>query len=293
MPPDAPKLLDRVRATIRVKHYSRKTEKTYVSWIRRFILFHGKRHPAEMGEREIEAFLSYLAVHGKVAAATQNQALNAILFLYRAVLGQQLEESIQAVRAKRPQRVPAVLSQQEARRVIDAMSGTPQLVVKLLYGCGLRLMEGLQLRLKDIDFERGEITVRDGKGAKDRVTMLPTSVTPTLQEHLRRVKTIHEADLAKGRGRVALPYALARKYPNADREWGWPYVFPATGSYQDAQTGEWRRYHLHETTVQKAMKKALGLTGISKLVHCHTFRHNADSGIMPTWVPSSCALARE
>ena len=227
-----------------------------------------------MGEREIEAFLSHLAVDRKVAAATQNQAFNAILFLYRAVLGKKLDDSIDAVRAKRPRRLPTVLSRQEAHQVIDAMSGTPQLVVKLLYGGGLRLMESLRLRVKEVDFVRGEITVRDGKGMKDRVTMLPGSVVPALQEHLRRVKATHQHDLAQGRGRVALPFALARKYPNANQEWGWQYVFPATGHYQDAESGEWRRHHLHESGVQKAQRKAVRLTAITKPVHCHSFRHS-------------------
>ena len=235
-----------------------------------------------MGEREIEAFLSHLAVDRKVAAATQNQAFNAILFLYRAVLGKKLDDSIDAVRAKRPRRLPTVLSRQEAHQVIDAMSGTPQLVVKLLYGGGLRLMESLRLRVKEVDFVRGEITVRDGKGMKDRVTMLPGSVVPALQEHLRRVKATHQHDLAQGRGRVALPFALARKYPNANQEWGWQYVFPATGHYQDAESGEWRRHHLHESGVQKALRKAVRLTAITKPVHCHSFRHYAEIRIMPS-----------
>lgn len=255
MAPYSGRLLDRVRQAIRVKHYSPKTEKTYVAWIRRFILYHGKRHPQEMGKQEIEAFLSYLAVTRKVAASTQNQALNALLSLYRTVLDKELDEPINAVRAKRPRRLPTVLTRQEAQQVIDPMAGPTQSVVKLLYGCGLRLMECLRLRIKDVDFARGEITVRDGKGMKDRVTMLLTSVVSVLQEHLRRVKAIHQQDLAQRRGRVALPFALARKYPHANQEWGWQYVFPATGHYQDAENGEWRRHHLHETCVQKAVRK--------------------------------------
>lgn len=200
--------------------------------------------------------------------------LHAILFLYRAVLGKKLEDSINAIRAKRPRRLPTVLSREEAHQVIDALSGTPQIVAKLLYGSGVRLMECLRLRIKDVDFLRGEITVRDGKGMKDRVTMLPGSSVSALQEHLRRVKAIHQQDLVQGRGRVALPFALARKYPNANREWSWQYVFPATSHYQDSENGEWRRHHLHETGVQKALRKAVQLTGITKPVHCHTFRHS-------------------
>lgn len=274
MQPPPKKLLDQVREMIRLKHYSRRTEKSYVSWIRRFILFHDKRHPQDMGNREIEAFLTDLAVKQKVAASTQNQAFNALLFLYRIVLKKELEGQINAIRARRPRRLPTVLSRQEARQVIEAMSGTQQLVVKLLYGCGLRLLECLRLRVKDVDFERNEITIRDGKGMKDRVTVLPVATKPALREHLQRVKLLHEADLARGRGGVCLPFALSRKYPNANREWGWQYVFPATGHYRDMETGEWRRHHLHETCVQRALKRAVRLTLISKPVHCHTFRHS-------------------
>lgn len=274
MQPAPKKLLDQVREVIRLKHYSRRTEKSYVSWIRRFILFHDKRHPQDMGGREIEAFLTDLAVKRKVASSTQNQAFNALLFLYRTVLKKELEGQINAVRAKRPQWLPTVLSRQEARRVIEAMSGTQQLIVKLLYGCGLRLLECLRLRVKDIDFDRNEIIIRDAKGMKDRVTVLPAAIQPPLREHLKRVKILHEADLCRGRGRVYLPFALSRKYPDANQEWGWQYVFPAAGHYQDTETGEWRRHHLHETCVQKALRKAVRLTLISKPVHCHTFRHS-------------------
>lgn len=268
------RLLDQVRQAMRLKHYSLRTEQCYVLWIRRFVLFHGKRHPAEMGAPEVEAFLSHLAVDGRVATSTQNQAMGALLFLYRQVLGIILEDKIQAIRARRSERIPVVLTRDEARQVVDAMSGAPQLVAKLLYGCGLRLMEGLRLRVKDVDFERSEIRVRDGKGAKDRVTVLPVTVAPALREHLHRRCLQHQADLRVGRGATVLPYALARKYPSASREWGWQFVFAASGHYQDKESGEWRRHHLHETTVQKAVRRAATLCGMTKSVHCHTFRHS-------------------
>ena len=215
------KLLDRVREAIRIKHYSIRTEEAYVSWIKRYILFHNKRHPLQMGSPEIEAFLTYLAMDQHVAASTQNQALNALLFLYRAVLRQDLERPIDAIRAKRPQRLPTVLTPEETRTVIGFLSGIHQLMAKLLYGSGLRLMECLRLRVKDLDFSQRQILVRDGKGAKDRVTVLPDSLIDLLQEHLRHVKVIHQGDLAKGYGRVYLPFALERKYPHANREWIW------------------------------------------------------------------------
>jgi integron integrase len=223
----AKKLLDQVREIIRRKHYSRSTEKTYVLWIKRFILFHQKQHPREMGEREIEAFLTSLAIQRNVSASTQNQAFNALLFLYRHVLHMELEESIQAVRAKRPQRLPTVLSREEARRVIAAMEGVEKLVVQVLYGGGLRLMECLRLRVKDIDFELNQIVVYDGKGQKSRRTMLPEAIQEPLQTHLQRVRILHQADLKKGYGKGVLPGALTRKYPWAETEWGWQYVFPA------------------------------------------------------------------
>ena len=239
------KLLDQVRETIRLKHYSRSTEKTYVLWIKRFILFHQKRHPLEMGEREIEAFLSSLALQGKVSASTQNQAFNALLFLYRQVLHKELEESIQAVRAKRPQRLPTVLSREEARRVIAAMEGVKKLVVQVLYGGWLRLMECLRLRVKDIDFELNQIVIHDGKGQKSRRTMLPEAIQEPLQIHLQRVRILHQVDLKKGYGRVVLPGALARKSPRAETEWGWQFVFPARTMYREKETGRMRRHHLH------------------------------------------------
>ena len=270
------KLLDQVRETIRRKHYSRSTEKTYVLWIKRFILFHQKRHPLEMGEREIEAFLTSLAIQGEVAASTQNQAFNALLFLYRHVLHKGLEESIQAVRAKRPQRLPTVLSREEARRVIAAMEGVEKLVVQVLYGGGLRLMECLRLRVKDIDFKLNQMVVHDGKGQKSRRTMLPEAIQEPLQIHLRRVRILHQADLKKGYGRVVLPGALARKYPRAETEWGWQYVFPAKTMYQEKETGKRRRHPIHSSQIQRALKRAVATAGITKPAHCHTFRHYAE-----------------
>jgi len=267
-------LLDQVREVIRRKHYSCKTEKSYVAWIKRFILFHGKRHPREMGKTEIEAYLTYLAQDRKVAAATQNQAFNAILFLYRNVLQVELEGALNAVRARRPERVPTVLTREEVHLILDAMSGPPQLIVQLLYGCGLRLMEDLRLRVKDIDFGLNQLVIRDAKGMKDRVTMLPELLRGSLQKQLLRTRLVHKKDLARGYGRVVLPYALARKYPGADREWGWQYVFPASRLYQERETGIVRRHHLHESCVQKALRVAARIAGIAKPVHCHIFRHS-------------------
>jgi len=267
------KLLDQVRDIIRLKHYSIRTEKAYVNWIRRYILFHNKRHPKEMGSREIEDFLTHLAVDENVAASTQNQAFNALLFLYREVLNIQLDDSINAIRAKRPKRLPTVLTKEELHRIFDAMSGTYLLMAKLLYGSGLRLMECLRLRVKDIDFEQNQITVREGKGMKDRVTVLPESLKVLLKKHLNRVKMMHDSDLAKGYGHVYLPFALERKYPNANQEWIWQYVFPSKSLSKDPRSGKIRRHHLSESTLQKAVKKAVKLARINKPVSCHTFRH--------------------
>jgi integron integrase len=268
------KLLDQVRDAIRRKHYSVRTEQAYVYWIKRFIFFHNRRHPKEMGAPEIEAFLTHLAVNENVAASTQNQALSALLFLYREVLKHPIEGEIHAARAKRPKRLPTVLTREEVQRVLDAMSGTQRLVAQLRYGSSLRLLEALRLRVKDLDFAQHQIVVRDGKGFKDRVTVLPESLIRPLKEHLKRVKLIHEQDLAHGYGTVYLPYALERKYPNANREWIWQYVFPATTLYKDPRTGAMRRHHLHESSVQKAVRQAAKLAGINKRVTPHTFRHS-------------------
>ncbi len=267
------KLLDQVSEVMRFKHYSIRTETSYREWIKRYILFHGKRHPREMGAEEISRFLSDLAVRGKVAASTQNQAFNALLFLYREVLHQEMGQIEGVERAKRPSRLPVVLSKAEVERVLAGMTGTFQLMAKLLYGTGMRLMECVRLRVKDVDFERNQIVVRDGKGFKDRVTVLPESVRAGLQAHLERVKLLHEKDLKEGGGTVYLPYALERKYPSANREWGWQYVFPAAKPSRDPRSGQLQRHHVNEGALQRAVKDAVRLAGISKPASCHSLRH--------------------
>lgn len=268
------KLMERLRAQIRIRHFSVRTEEAYTAWVRRYIVFHGKRHPDELGEAGIRDFLSFLAVQLNVAAATQNQALAALLFLYREVLGRPLQGIECEVRAKRPERLPVVLNREEVRRVLDAMSGIARLVAGMLYGSGLRLTEALELRIKDIDFDRGEIRLRDGKGRKDRVTMLASSMQVQLRQHLQFVRELHDKDVAKGAGRVVLPDALARKYPNAELEVGWQWVFPATSTYMEKCTGIRRRHHLHETVVQREIKAAVRKSGILKPASCHTLRHS-------------------
>ena len=268
------KLLDQVRDLIRLRQYSIRTEQAYVSWIKRFILFHDKKHPNEMGKSEIEAFLTHLAKNLNVASSTQNQAFNALLFLYKQVLDQPLDEKINAVRAKKPRRLPTVMTNEESTNVIDNLSGLNKLMAKLLYGSGLRLMECIRLRVKDVDFGMNQIMVRDGKGKIDRVTVLPGSVKPDLKAQLKCVKTVHENDLSRGYGRVYLPYALERKYPNANREWGWQYVFPAKSMSKDPRTGILRRHHVHENSLQKAVKKASQLSRVNKPVSPHVFRHS-------------------
>ena len=269
-----PKLFDQVRAKVRLKHYSIRTETQYVHWVKRFIVFHGKRHPKDMSAAEVEAFLSHLAVDGNVAASTQNQALSALLFLYRDVLGVDLPWMDEVIRAKRPARLPVVLTQREVTLVLDRMSGVHGLMARLLYGTGMRLMEVVRLRVKDIDFERAEILVRDGKGAKDRVTMLPTALIAPLQAQLRTRRAMFDDDLAMGRGEVYLPYALASKYPNAAKEWAWQYVFSA-GSYStDPRTGALRSHHMDEKLLQRAMKKAVQAADLTKLATPHTLRHS-------------------
>ena len=268
------RLLDQVREVIRCKHYSIRTEDAYVQWIKRFILFHGKRHPKEMGATEIEAFLTDLAVRGKVAASTQNQALNALVFLYQKVLHIELGE-FSAERARRPDRLPVVLTKAETANLLAAMKpGTIGLMARLLYGTGMRLMECVRLRVKDLLFEENQILVRDGKGFKDRVTLLPSSVKAELAAHLERVKLLHQSDLKAGAGEVYLPYALARKYPQAAREWGWQYVFPAIHLSQDPRSGKMRRHHASETSLQRAVKEAVRLAGIVKPASCHSLQHS-------------------
>ncbi len=260
---------------VRALHYSLRTEDAYVAWVRRFILFHGKRHPLEMGAAEIDQFLTDLAVRGQVAASTQNQARCALLFLYQQVLGVELATLGDAViRAKRPQRLPVVLTRAEVKAVLDRLDGTPRLVATLLYGAGLRLLEALRLRAKDIEFDRNELLIRDGKGQKDRITMLPGVAKTPLAEHLRAVRAWHQRNLEAGHGSVYLPDALERKYRNAHREWGWQYVFPASGRSLDPRSGLERRHHLDPTSIQKAMRRAVLAAGIVKHATPHTLRHS-------------------
>ena len=272
--PQPPKLLDQVRDRLRLKHYSIRTETQYVQWIRRFILFHDKRHPRDMGVAELEAFLTHLAVEGRVAASTQNQALSALLFLYREVLAINLPWLDNVVRAKTPQRLPVVLTRQEVVSVLDGMSGVHGLMARLLYGTGMRLMECVRLRVKDVDFEQAEILIRDGKGAKDRVTMLPQSLVEALRAHLKIRQCLYEEDRAKGMASVYLPDALDRQYPNAAVDWAWQYIFNS-GSYSiDPRSGAERRHHIDEKLLQRAVKKAVVASGIAKLATPHTFRHS-------------------
>lgn len=273
-PSNTPKLLDQVRGKIRLKHYSIRTEQAYVDWIRRFILHFGKRHPRELGAANVEAFLTHLAVAGNVAASTQNQAKSALLFLYREVLETELPWLDNVERARAPKRLPVVLTREEVQGVLGRLTGTHWLIASLLYGAGLRIMEGLRLRVKDVEFSRKEILVRDGKGFKDRVTMLPAALAAPLAEHLKRVKALHEQDLAAGRGAVHLPYALERKYPGAARDWGWQYVFPSANLSEDPRSGIERRHHLQDQAVQRAMRQAVRDAGIAKPATPHTLRHS-------------------
>lgn len=266
--------LRNVRDAIRVRHFSIRTEEAYVHWVKRFILHWDKRHPAEMGEQEVAAFLNWLAVDGQVAASTQNQALNALVFLYRNVVGRPLGEFTGLVRAKRPQRVPVVLSPQEVARVLQHLQSVHWLVACLQYGSGLRLLESVRLRVKDLDFEHRAILVRDGKGAKDRVVTLPDELIVPLKRHLANRRTLFERDRAEGLSGVYLPYALARKYPNAESEWGWQYVFVADKASVDPRSGKKRRHHTDESTVQKAVRAAVRLSNIHKPASCHTLRHS-------------------
>ncbi len=268
------RLLERVRGAIRLRHYSLRTEQTYIQWIRRFILFHGKRHPDDMGEREITDFLTDLAVTRKVAASTQNQALSAILFLYRKVLDHKLEWLDDVVRAKQPRRLPVVLSKSEVTQLLDQLHGTNGLIARLIYGTGMRQTECLRLRIKDIDFDYRQILVRSGKGDKDRVTILPEQLVHDLEKQLTRAKTMHDTDLDDGYGETSLPYALNRKYPNAGKEWRWQYVFPSSRRSIDPYTNILRRHHWFHTNLHRAIKQAMRSTGITKRVTVHTLRHS-------------------
>ena len=268
------RLQELVHEAIRLRRRSPKTEKAYWSWIRRFIFHNDKRHPSELGAVEIIAFLTHLATRRQVSASTQNQALSALIFLYRDVLDLDLPELKGLVRAKRTQKIPVVLSRPEVRQILSLMNGTPALMAQLLYGAGLRLLECARLRIKDIDFERNQIIVRAGKGGKDRPTMLPQSIIPSLREHIQAARRQHTQDLKQGCGWVELPDALSRKYPKAGREWAWQWVFPATRTYYHKPTGQRRRHHLHETVLQRAFRQAVLTSGIPKRATCHTLRHS-------------------
>lgn len=273
-PSQQPRLLDQMRDALRTRHYSRRTEQAYCMWVVRYVRFHKLRHPAEIAEPEINAFLTHLAVEEKVSASTQTQALSALLFLYRYVIGHEVGELQGLIRAKQPRRLPVVLARDEVRSLLAEMRGDTWLMASVMYGAGLRLNECLQLRVQDVDFGQGEILVRDGKGGKDRVTMLPESLVQPLQQQLRRTRAVHERDLADGWGRVVLPSALDRKYPNAPAAWEWQWVFPQERRWRDPKTGEQGRHHVHESIIQRAVKEAARRAGIAKRVGCHTLRHS-------------------
>lgn len=273
-PAPAPKLLDQVRGKIRLKHYSIRTEQAYTDWIRRFILYHGKKHPRDMGAAEVEQFLTHLAVQGRVAASTQNQAKSALLFLYKEVLEVELPWLDNVEQAKAPKRLPIVLNRDEIQAILARLSGTNWLVASLLYGTGMRIMECLRLRVQDVDMTRHEILIRDGKGFKDRLTMLPTTLVAPLQAHLLKVRGLHEADLGQGYGEVYMPYALERKYPHAATAWIWQYVFPAAKLSTDPRSGKVRRHHVTEQAIQRAVKEAVRAADLAKAATPHTFRHS-------------------
>lgn len=271
-----PKLLDIVRGKIRLKHYSIRTEQAYVDWIKRYILHFNKRHPKDLGANEVERFLTYLAVEGRVAASTQNQAKSALLFLYKEVLGAELPWLDKVQQAKAPKRLPVVLSKEEVRLILKHLDGTHYLIVSLLYGTGMRILEALRLRVKDIDFSRKEILIRDGKGFKDRITMLPASLVVPLKTHLQKVKALHDDDLAKSYGAVYMPQALGKKYPYAARDWAWQYVFPSGRLSADPRSHDQvtRRHHIQDQAIQRAVRQAVVDAGITKQATPHTFRHS-------------------
>jgi len=273
-PRQRPKLLEEIRNTLRVNHYSRRTEEAYISWIRRYILFHNKRHPNEMGTEEIRKFINNLAISHHVSSSTQNQALQAIFFLYKKVLKKEIDWIKEIKSVQRVKHLPVVFSQKEAADIIANLTGVPKLFISLLYGTGMRLSEGLRLRVKDIDFEMNQIIIRDGKGEKDRITVLPQKLIPELKEHIRRVMNLHKIDLRKGFGETILPYALDKKYPNAAKEFGWQYVFPSKDLVQDEKKEKKLRGHIHESVIQKEIKKSIKLAGINKSGSVHTLRHS-------------------
>ncbi len=268
------RLLEQVRSIIRLKHYSIRTEEAYIHWIKEYILFHHKRHPLELGAEHVSQFLSHLAEIKHVAASTQNQAASALLFLYREVLAQPLPWLDQVQKAKKPAKLPIVFTKEEVRKMLARLDGTKWMMASLLYGSGLRLMECLRLRVMDIDFEVNQIIVRDGKGGKDRITMLPSTLKEPLKQHLSKVEVLHEQDLREGYGRVYLPNALERKYRNANREWVWQYVFPSAKRSIDPRTGREQRHHIQESVLQQAVKNAIRATGIKKAGSCHSLRHS-------------------
>lgn len=272
--PRKPRLMDRVRRELRTRHYSPRTEEAYVFWIRKYIFFHGVRHPVEMGASEINVFLTDLAVRGNVAASTQNQALSALLFLYRKVLGIDIGDFGDVVRARKPYRLPIVMTREEVRRVLAHLSGEHWLMASLMYGTGLRLGECITLRVQDLDFSRNQVFVRDGKGRHDRMTMLPQSLKAPLEQHLEGVRRIHEQDLADGFGRVALPDAIQRKYVSAATDWRWQWVFPQDRRWMNRQAGEQGRHHQDPSLVQRAVAAAVRTAGLGKRASCHTFRHS-------------------
>jgi len=267
-------LLDQLRDEIRVRHYSIRTEHTYADWVYRYVMFHGKRHPNEMGAVEINQFLSHLASDLNVAASTQGQALSAIVFLYKNVLKRDPGDFSDIVRAKRPKKLPVVLSLDETARLLANMKGVQRIMAELMYATGMRIIELVRLRVKDIDFERSQITIREGKGKKDRTAPLPPELVTDLRKQLKRVKELHEKDLAEGYGTVYLPHALARKYPNAAKEWCWQYVFPSRKRSVDPRSGVTQRHHVYESVMQKAIKDATRKAGIPKMVHAHSLRHS-------------------
>jgi integron integrase len=296
------RLYDCALEALRSRHYSRRTEEAYLYWIRCCLAFHDGIHPRELAESDVNRFLTHLAISENVAASTQNQALAAVLFLYPHVLEQPLDRVEGVVRARKPKRLPVVLTRNEAQAILTELDGVPRLVCALLYGAGLRLLEGLALRVKDLDFGRGEISVRQGKGQKDRVTVLPGALLEALQDHLRRVRQQHDADLKSGLGQPPLPDAPARKYPNAAREWGWQWVFPASSHYLDRKTGSRHRHHLHESVIQKALHQAAQRAGLTKRVTSHAFRHSFATHLLedgydirtlwPTRAPANKPLQR-
>ncbi len=269
-----PKLLDQLREALRSRHYSRRTEQCYCLWVKRFIYFHNVRHPAEMGEAEINLFLTHLAVKEKVSASTQNQALSALLFLYRHVIGREVGDLGDIIRARKPKRLPVVMTREEVKAILGCLQGDKWLMASLMYGAGLRLIECLRLRVQDIGFAENQILVRDGKGFKDRLTMLAALIKAPLLQHLEHVRAIHQTDLAAGHGRVFMPDALGRKYPNAAGTWGWQWVFPQKERWVNKQAGEQGRHHVHESIIQRAVKEAVARAGVTKRPTRHTFRHS-------------------